>query len=461
MGGNQLPKRSALCIEMDDLFSQKPIAPLAEQLRPTSLNEVIGQEHLLGLGKPIRNAFEAQELHSFVLWGPPGVGKTTLGRLTAKAMNCEFLQLSAVMAGVKEIREVEEAAERNWNNRGRRTIVFIDEIHRFNKAQQDALLGNLERGAFILISGTTENPSFSLNAALLSRLTVYVMNRLSDENFAEMYKRVRPSLGGVELDDAALSMVTGFADGDGRRFINILENLLTAAKLQKVRVLNAEFVKTNSSAALRQYDKNGEHHYNLISALHKSVRGSNPDAALYWLARMLAGGANPLYIARRVVRMASEEIGVADPRALPLAIAAAETYERLGSPEGELALAHAIVHLCMAPKSNAVYTAWNRARAYVATDVSREVPMHLRNAPTELMTDLGYHAGYRYAHDEPGAYAAGEYYFPEDMAEPQWYEPTNRGLEGKIGERLRELRQLDATAIKEGRGRKRQRPRFA
>ncbi|MBE2244650.1 MAG: replication-associated recombination protein A [Burkholderiaceae bacterium] len=434
---------SSLPLPLDDPADQ---APLAERLRPRSLDEVIGQAHLLGPGKPLRTAFESGRLHSMILWGPPGVGKTTLARLMADAFDAQFIAISAVLGGVKDIREAVERAQLARAG-GRRTVVFVDEVHRFNKAQQDAFLPHVESGLLTFVGATTENPSFEVNSALLSRATVHVLQPLADGDLREVLARGRALLGAPPFTTAAEQRLIGYADGDARRLLNALETVARAAGSAGNAIDEAALEKTLGDQ-LRRYDKGGEQFYDTISALHKAVRGSDPDAALYWFVRMVDGGVDPRYIARRLVRMASEDIGLADPRALRLALDAAETYERLGSPEGELTLAQAVVFLAVAPKSNAVYTAYNAARAFVAKDGTRPVPLRLRNAPTRLMKDLGYGEGYRYAHDEAGAFAAGERYGPDGVDLPRFYAPRASGLETRIADRLAELRSLDAAARK-------------
>jgi putative ATPase len=435
---------------VSDLFEKRqPERPLAEAMRPADLSEVVGQTHLLGPGKPLRVAFESGKLHSMILWGPPGVGKTTLARLMAHAFNAEFIAISAVLSGVKEIREAVSRAEAVLQQSGRPTILFVDEVHRFNKAQQDAFLPHVERGLLTFIGATTENPSFEVNSALLSRAAVYVLQPLSDDELGELFERALRQLpDGIAFTPEAKQLVIGYADGDARRLINLVEQIGAASTSGNLAEVDEAFVKNTLTQSLRRFDKGGDAFYDQISALHKSVRGSAPDASLYWLCRMLDGGADPLYVGRRMVRMASEDIGLADPRALRIALDACETYERLGSPEGELALAEAVIYLAVAPKSNAAYTAYSAARAQVREDRSRPVPVHLRNAPTRLMKELGYGHEYRYAHDEPDAYAAGENYFPDDMADVKFYKPTPRGLEQKIAERLAYLRSLDEAAKK-------------
>ncbi len=417
---------------MTDLFAPaKPAAPLADALRPKSLDEVVGQQHLIGPGKPLRLAFASGKPHSMILWGPPGSGKTTIARLMAHAFDAEFVALSAVFSGVKDIREAVQAAQARLEQSGRRTILFVDEVHRFNKAQQDAFLPYVEQGLITFVGATTENPSFEVNSALLSRAAVYVLEPLSDADLSSLLDRT-----GLAIDESARAKLIGFADGDARRLLNAVEIL----KNTGVDNVTGEFVEQTLAKNLRRFDKGGEQFYDQISALHKAVRGSDADASLYWMVRMLDGGADPLYVGRRVVRMAVEDVGLADPRALRIALDACETYERLGSPEGELALAEAVIYLAVAPKSNAIYEAYNAARDFIASDGTRPVPLHIRNAPTRLMKDLGYGKGYRYAHDEAGAFTPGQRYFPEGMPEPEWYKPTERGLEARIRERMAELR---------------------
>lgn len=417
--------------------------PLAERLRPRHLGEVIGQQHLLGPGLPLRIAFESGEPHSCILWGPPGVGKTTLARLMASSFDANFITISAVLGGVKDIRETVEQASIWQAQGGKRTIVFVDEVHRFNKSQQDAFLPHVESGLFTFIGATTENPSFEVNSALLSRAVVYVLQPLTEQDLKQIVAKVEQNraLDAIEtIASDATDRLVAYADGDARRLLNTLESLNVAARAEKItRVSDAWLLKVLGER-LRRYDKGGEQFYDTISALHKSVRGSDPDAALYWLMRMLDGGAEPKYVARRLIRMASEDIGLADPRALRLALDAAEVYERLGTPEGELALAQCVVYLAVAPKSNAVYKAFNQAKAFIKKEGTRPVPLHLRNAPTRLMKELDYGKDYRYAHDEEDGFAAGENYFPEGMAAPGFYKPVQRGLEIKISEKLDELK---------------------
>jgi putative ATPase len=438
---------------VNDLFAKRePDAPLAERMRPHTLDEMVGQQHLLGAGKPLRLAFAAGKPHSMILWGPPGVGKTTLARLMAQAFDAEFIAISAVLAGVKEIREAVARAEAVLQQSGRRTILFVDEVHRFNKSQQDAFLPFVEQGLITFIGATTENPSFEVNSALLSRAAVYVLQPLTVEDLSGLIARVTDkSLFSLTLSDEARDLLVAAADGDARRLLNMVEQVATAAAQGGQTAVDATLIKQTLTQSLRRFDKGGDAFYDQISALHKSVRGSAPDAALYWLTRMLDGGADPLYLGRRLIRMAVEDIGLADARALRMALDACETYERLGSPEGELALAQATLYLAVAPKSNAAYVAHNRVRELVRNDPSRPVPEHLRNAPTKLMKDLGYGREYRYAHDEPEAYAAGENYFPDDLPPVRFYEPTVHGLENRIRERLEALRELDRQAAKKPR----------
>ena len=432
---------------MNDLFTAAPQAPLAERLRPKSIDEVVGQKHLLAEGKPIRLAVASRRPHSMILWGPPGVGKTTLARLLANAFQSDFIAMSAVLAGVKDIREAVDRARLNQEQYGRRTIVFVDEVHRFNKSQQDAFLPHVESGLFTFIGATTENPSFEVNSALLSRAQVYVLESLSATDLDQLAVRGFEAEG-VDVTEEARKRLAEMADGDGRRILNFVEQVAQAARIDGRHGADVDFVNAVVTRAGRRFDKGGENFYDQISALHKSVRGSDPDASLYWFVRMIDGGMDPRYLARRMIRMASEDIGLADPRALEIALSAADVYERLGSPEGELALAECVVYLAVAAKSNAVYTAFNAVRAFVAEDGTRPVPLHIRNAPTKLMKNLGYGKDYRYAHDEDEGYAAGESYLPDGMTNPHWYQPTDRGLESKIREKLLHLRALDSKARK-------------
>ncbi|MCK9533895.1 MAG: replication-associated recombination protein A [Pseudomonas sp.] len=437
------------------LFSSEPIAqPLAARLRANTLDEYVGQQHILALGKPLREALQQGALHSMIFWGPPGVGKTTLARLLAQVSDAHFITLSAVLSGVKEIREAVQEAKQQAAQYSRRTILFVDEVHRFNKGQQDAFLPYVEDGTFIFIGATTENPSFELNNALLSRARVYVLKSLDAAALELLLTRALSDQRGLgerrlSIEPHAQALLIRAADGDARRLLNLLEN--AADLLDDGACINEALLGDILGDSMRRFDKGGEAFYDQISALHKSVRGSHPDAALYWYTRMLDGGCDPLYIARRVVRMASEEVGNADPRALTLCLSAWEVQERLGSPEGELAVAQAITYLACAPKSNAVYKAYNAARQDAKEFGSLEVPLHLRNAPTQLMKQLGYAEAYRYAHDEPDAYAAGEDYFPEALTPREYYQPPARGLEIKIGEKLQHLKRLDKNSPRQRR----------
>ncbi len=427
--------------------SNQPHAPLAEKLRPKQINDVIGQQHLLGTGKPLRLAFESGKPHSMILWGPPGTGKTTLARIMSTEFNSEFIALSAVLSGVKDIRAAIEQAQLVLQQSGRHTILFVDEVHRFNKSQQDAFLPYVEQGLITFVGATTENPSFEVNHALLSRAQVYVLTALSEQELTQLFERaLKLALGNLQFSDEARQLLIEFSDGDARRLLNLLEQIHTAAATESMTHITKDTVVNALSRSTRNFDKGGDAFYDQISALHKSIRGSSPDAALYWLCRMLDGGTDALYIGRRLIRMAIEDIGLADPRALRLALDACETYERLGSPEGELALAQAALYLACAPKSNAAYLAYDKARTFIAHDQSRLVPIHLRNAPTQLMKDIGYGKAYRYAHDYSEAYVAGENYFPDDMPDISFYEPSSYGLEQKIQEKLAHLRALDQQA---------------
>ncbi len=430
------------------MSAPSPHAPLAERLRPRTLGEVIGQQHMLGEGMALRLAFESGQPHSCILWGPPGVGKTTIARLMADAFDAQFLTISAVLGGVKDIREAVELAQAARDGlTAQRTILFVDEVHRFNKSQQDAFLPHVESGLFTFIGATTENPSFEVNSALLSRAAVYVLQPLSEDDLKLIVTKAQGIDAVPAIETAAIERLVAYADGDARRLLNTLETLAVAAGSEKLAEITDAWLLKVLGERMRRYDKGGEQFYDTISALHKSVRGSDPDAALYWFVRMLDGGADPRYMARRFIRMAAEDVGLADPRALRLALDAAEVYERLGSPEGELALAECVIYLAVAPKSNAVYKAFNAAKAFVKKDGTRPVPMHLRNAPTKLMKELDYGKGYRYAHDEEGGFAAGESYLPEGMAEPGFYRPVDRGLELRIADKLRELKKRNDQKI--------------
>ena len=435
---------------MADLFSREPKAPLAELMRPRSLDEVVGQKHLIGAGKPLRVAFEAGEPHSMILWGPPGVGKTTLARLMADLFDCAFIAISAVFAGVKDIRAAMDQAQQTLDATGRQTLLFVDEIHRFNKSQQDALLPFVESGLVVFVGATTENPGFEVNRALLSRAQVHVLKAIDDADLEALAKRaLGRQADAPSLTEAAVNWLVEQADGDARRLLNqleIVQQSFGGNAGESTGLIDDKQIASVLSQSRRAFDKGGDNFYDQISALHKSVRGSDPDAALYWLARMLDGGVDARYLARRIIRMAWEDIGLADPRAIQLAHDAADAFDRLGSPEGELALGQAVIYLAVAAKSNAGYKAYNQARAFVAQDRSREVPNHLRNAPTKLARDIGHAQGYRYAHDEPGGYAAGQRYLPDDMAAPGWYQPVDRGLETSIGQKLEQLRKLDKAA---------------
>lgn len=416
--------------------------PLAEILRPKTIDDVIGQDHLLGDDCPIRNAVTSNKLPSIILWGPPGVGKTSIAFAIANSVNYEFISLSAVLSGVKDIREAVDKANFNKDQNQKKTMLFIDEVHRFNKSQQDAFLPHVENGLFTFIGATTENPSFEVNSALLSRCQVYILNSLSNEALKKILNKALSIQENIKLDESSTEFIIEYANGDGRRLLNLIEVVYFYSKDKPIEV-DIDLIKKIASSSYRRFDKGGEQFYDQISALHKSVRGSDPDASIYWLQRMLDGGADPLYLARRIIRIAIEDIGLADPRAQTIALEAFQIFERLGTPEGELALTNAVLYLAAAPKSNAAYQAHNLSKAYVSSHNNYDVPIHLRNAPTKLMQEIGYGKEYRYAHNEPHAYAAGEKYFPDELDPIQFYTPTNRGLEIKINEKLNFLNDLD------------------
>ena len=416
--------------------------PLAEILRPKTIDDVIGQDHLLGDDCPIRNAVMSNKLPSIILWGPPGVGKTSIAFAIANSVNYEFISLSAVLSGVKDIREAVDKANFNKDQNQKKTMLFIDEVHRFNKSQQDAFLPHVENGLFTFVGATTENPSFEVNSALLSRCQVYILNSLSNEALKKILNKALSIQENIKLDDSSTEFIIEYANGDGRRLLNLVEVIYFYSKDKPIEV-DVDLIKKIASSSYRRFDKGGEQFYDQISALHKSVRGSDPDASIYWLQRMLDGGADPLYLARRIIRIAIEDIGLADPRAQTIALEAYQIFERLGTPEGELALTNAVLYLAAAPKSNAAYQAYNMSKAYVSDHNNYDVPIHLRNAPTKLMKDIGYGKEYRYAHNEPNAYAAGEKYFPDELDPIQFYSPANRGLEIKINEKLNFLKDLD------------------
>ncbi len=453
--GDLIPQQSAKTNhERESHTVNTRMQPLAERLRPKTLDEVVGQQHLLGPGKPLRVAFEEGRPHSMVLWGPPGVGKTTLARIMASAFHLPFIAISAVLSGVKEIREAVDEAQKHMDQTGESTLVFVDEVHRFSKSQQDAFLPHVESGLFVFIGATTENPSFEVNSALLSRSATYVLESLKTEDFERLLPRaIEIEAPGLIFTKEAKDILFNLSDGDARRFLNAVELACHLAQDKGIKEVGADLLRQSLPSTLRRFDKGGDNFYDLISALHKSVRGSDPDAALYWMTRMIVGGCDPLYICRRVIRMATEDIGLADPRALEIALNAAQAFERLGSPEGELAIANAVVYCAVAPKSNSLEVAYNAVKSFVKKDSTRPVPLYLRNAPTKLMSELGYSHGYRYAHDEPDAFAAGEIYLPEGIENMRWYYPRPRGLEIKIAEKLERLKALNRQAWAKGQGR--------